>query len=116
MYCTQNLGIAVSAALCLAALTLQDHPAVFLTCNVAAVAAAAGAAVGAMGSTIAVEKDWVAALHRHSADDLARVNAGAQRRGSKLLLILILPDQQDQVLDQQDQKFRHQLVPTADML
>ncbi|KAK9813728.1 hypothetical protein WJX73_005513 [Symbiochloris irregularis] len=79
MYCTQNLGITLSACASLAALALRDATVAFLICNIVAVGAAATAAVGALGSTIAVEKDWVAALHRETPGQLAHVNSVMRR-------------------------------------
>ena len=77
MYCMQNVCIALSAVSCLAALLQSPaaHPQLFLVFNIAAVAAAAGSTLGALGSTVAVEKDWVSALHRAQPLELGHVNA-----------------------------------------
>lgn len=91
MYCTQNLGITLSACASLAALALRDAGTAFLICNIVAVGAAAAAAAGALGSTIAVEKDWVAALHRETPEHLAQVNSGEQRMQITGMMMLAEP-------------------------
>lgn len=76
MYCTQNIGIALSAGSALTALLLSEDSKALTALTSAAILFSACASLGALGSTVAVEKGWVNALHGHDAKHLAKVNAG----------------------------------------
>ena len=77
MYALQNFSLAASAAALLAASLAPRGGGLFWACSTAAIACGAASSLFALGSSLAVEREWPKTLCGADSAALARFNAGA---------------------------------------
>lgn len=77
MYALQNFSLAASAAALLAASFVPRGGGLFWACSTVAIACGAASSLFALGSSLAVEREWPKALCGADSAALARLNAGA---------------------------------------
>lgn len=79
MYILQNVSVAFSASAALLMLALPDTAPSWMQASlvVAFIAGAGAADLGGLGSTLAVEREWVKILAHGDSALLAHMNAGA---------------------------------------
>ena len=76
MYALQNAAVAVSAAALLAAARAARGGPLFWACNATTIAFGAASSLFALGSSLAVEREWPKVLCGADSSALSRLNAG----------------------------------------
>ena len=80
MYALQNFSLAVSASALLAASLVSRSGGLFWACSAMAIACGAASSLFALGSSLAVEREWPRTLCGADSAALARLNAGAAQK------------------------------------